>query len=161
MKNPVLYLLRQIALQRNASHTPHSLCPLTRIHSATVLLDSSVEDAATARASVKQYFDYQGIPVRIIAPAKGELDLLGTLRKKVRGPRAQEGSGELFVSLADGPECFFAEYEARCSHACFKVGRRQLSGEIYDMVVLAPENSAGVSQSAVFAEIKNYLNIIR
>ncbi len=161
MKNPVQSLLRLIALKRNCSGAPHGLCPLSRIRTATVLLDSSAEDADTARAGVKQYFDYHNIPVRILAPAKGELDLLGTLKKKVRGPRAQEDSGELFISLVDSPENFCSEYEARCSRASFKVGRRQLPGDVFDMVVLAPENSPEVSQTAVFAEIKNYLNIIR
>ena len=161
MKNPLQTLLRLIALKRNGSGAPHGLCPLSRIRTATVLLDSSAEDVDTARAGVKQYFDYHNIPVRILAPGKGDLDLLGTLKKKVRGPRAQEGSGELFISLVDSPESYFSEYEARCSRACFKVGRRQLPGDIFDLVVLAPENSLQVSQSAVFAEIKNYLNIIR
>ncbi len=161
MKNPVQYLLRLITLKRNGSRAPHGLCPLGRIRSATVLLDSSAEDFGAVLASVKRYFDAHNIPVHILAPAKGDFDLLGTLKKRFRGPRAEQGSGELFISLVDSPESFYAEYEARCSRACFKLGRRQLPGDIFDMVVLAPENSPAVSQSAVFEEIKNYLNIIR
>ncbi len=161
MKDPVQSLLRLVALKRNASRAPHGLCPLDRIRTATVLLDSSAEDLDAARASVKQYFDYHHIPVHILAPSKGDCDLLGTIRKKTRGPRAEQGSGELFISLVDRPESFFAEYEARCSRACFKVGRHQLPGDVFDLVVLAPEGTPPASQSAVFAEIKNYLNIIR
>ncbi len=161
MKNPLTYLLRLIALKRNCSSAPHGLCPLSRINSATVVVDPLSEDASGTASAVKQYFDYHGIPVHILCPGRGDLDLAGTVRKKVRGPRAEEGSGELFISLVDRPQSFFAEYEARCSRACFKVGRRQLKGEVFDLVVLAPEGVSEVSQTAVFAEIKNYLNIIR
>ncbi len=161
MINPVTYLLRLIALKRNCSHAPHGLRPLSRISSATVLVDPLSEDAAGTASAVRQYFDYHSIPVHILCPGREDLDLIGTIKKKVRGPRTGEGSGELFISLVDRPESFFAEYEARCSRACFKVGRRQLSGEVFDLVVLSPERVRDVSQTAVFAEIKNYLNIIR
>ena len=161
MKNPFVLLLRAIALKRNESRSPHCLHPLREIKAATVLLDTAAEDTAAVKSAVKQYFDYHGITVRIFCPGSRDLDLMGTLKRKVRGPRLDENAGEMFISLVDPLADFCSEYEARCSRACFKVGRRQLPGDVFDLVILSPEGTEPPSQSAVFSEIKNYLNIIR
>ncbi len=161
MKNPLVLLLRHIALRRNESDTPHCLCPLDRIRTATVLVAPMQEDSDAVKSAVKQFFSYNNIPVNIISPGNGELNLAGAIKKKFRGERLPEGSGELLISLADTDSMFWPEYEARCSKACFKIGRRQLKNGVFDLVVLPPENGSTPSQSAVFSEIKNYLNIIR
>lgn len=162
MKNPLVLLLRHIALRRNESKAPHSLRPLCTIRQATVLIAPHQEDSDAVKAAVRQYFSYNNIPaVNILSPDKGELDLAGTIRKKSRGDRLPEDSSELLISLAGPEDGFWPEYEARCSNACFKIGRSQLKGGVFDLVILPPENGNIPSQSAVFAEIKNYLNIIR
>ena len=115
MKNPFVLLLRHIALRRNESDTPHCLCPLDRIRTATVLVTPMQEDSDAVKSAVKQYFSYNNIPVNIISPGSGELNLAGAIKKKFRGERLPEGSGELLISLADTDSAFWPEYEARCS----------------------------------------------
>lgn len=161
MKNPFVLLLRLIALRRNESNTPHGLHPLNAIREATVLVAPQQEDSDAVRAAVSQFFSYNNIPVHIFCPTCKDIDLAGTIKKKSRGERAAQGAGELLISLADPEDAFWAEYEARCSRACFKIGRRQLKGDVFDLVILPPESGNIPSQSAVFSEIKNYLNIIR
>lgn len=161
MKNPIVLLLRHIALRRNESMAPHSLRPLSAIRQATVLVAPLHDDSDAVKSSVRQYFSYNNIPVRILSPEKGDLDLAGTIKRRKRGDHLPANSGELLVCLAGSDDGFWPEYEARCSNACFKIGRRQLKGGVFDLVVLPPESGSSPSQSAVFAEIKNYLNIIR
>lgn len=161
MKNPLVLLLRHIALGRNKSIVPHSLQPLSAIRQATVLIAPLHEDSNAVKSAVKQYFSYNSIPVKILSPSDKDLDLAGTIKKKSRGARLPEGSGELLICLAGPDDGFWPEYEARCSNACFKIGREKLKGGGFDLVILPSENGSTPSQSAVFSEIKNYLNIIR
>lgn len=158
MKNPILLLCRWYVLRRDRSGEPTSLLPLRKVHSVTVLVDTEAaeEDSARISRAARQFFDYQGIPVRILSPARKDLDLIGRIKGQVRGSREED----LFISLAASPDNFTAEYEARCSKARFKVGRCSLPGRVFDLVVAAPE-SGETSQAAAFAAIKDYLNKIR
>lgn len=161
MKNPFLLLGRKLALRRHRSTTPTSLLPLHALHGALVFVEISEEEDDPERIAraVRQFFDYQGIPVRIISPRKEDLNLLGFRKKHIReadGPRQED----LFVSLAASPENFAAEFEARCSPARFKVGRCDFPDGVFDLVVAGPEDRQ-TSQAAAFAAIKDYLNKIR
>ena len=162
MKNPFLTVCRWFAVRRNRSSVPTTLLPLREVRSATVFVDTTVEGEDPARISraVRQFFDYHGIPVQVLCPQKGDLNLLGILKERVRGTRENPRQEDLFISLAGSPENYAAEYEARCSTARFKVGRFQLQGGVYDLVVATPETSEA-GQAAAFAAIKDYLNKIR
>ena len=159
MQNPIRILFRKIALRRNRSKIPHSILPLDIISHATVLVDPTKDDAVQTCGAVKQYFGYRNIPVSIFCPSPQELDFLGTIRKKSR-PVLPEGSVELFICLISEESSFLAEYEAKCSKAAFKIGRCEFDGKVFDMTFFGPEG-AEVSQSAVFASVKEYLEIIR
>ena len=158
MKNPFALLLRYIALRRNGSEVPHGLHPLSAIRQATVLLSPLEEDCSDVKADIERFFGQKNITVRLICPDKKDLDLIGTVKKKFRADRLPEGSGELLVSLPNPDGGFWTEYEARCSNACFKIGRRQCKGGVFDLVILSPDSGNPSSQSAVFSEIKTYLN---
>lgn len=160
MKNPLALLLRHIALRRNGSDVPHGLHPLSEIRQATVLVSPLEEDCAAAKADVERFFGQKNIAVRLICPEGRDLDLIGTVKKKFRGDRLPEGSGELLISLANPDGEFWPEYEARCSNACFKIGRRQYKGGVFDLVILSPDDGNPPSQEAIFSEIKTYLNNI-
>ena len=161
MKNPLLTFFRWLALRQDHSTVPTTLMPLAKVKLATVFVDTTQpeEDPARVCRAVQQFFDYHGIPVTILCPKKGDLNLLGCLRQKVRGTR-ESRQEDLFISLAASPDNFAAEYEARCSPARFKVGRCRLKGDVFDLVVAVPENGEA-SQTAAFAAIKDYLNKIR
>lgn len=161
MKNPVVTIIRRIALQQGRSTVPTTLLPLAKVRGAVVYVNAMApdEDAGNVCHSVQQFFDYQGIPVQILCATKENLNWRGFLRKRVRGTR-ETRTEDLFISLATSPEDFASEYEARCSPARFKVGCCQLPGNVFDLVVAVPENGES-SLLALFSAIKDYLNKIR
>ena len=161
MKNPLVTFGRWMALRRGRSTVPTELLPLAKVHGAMVFVDTTVpeEDPEHVCRAVQQFFDYQGVPVLILCPAKRDVNWRGFIKKRVRGTNVSRQE-DLFISLAASPDNFAAEYEARCSKARFKVGRCQLPGDVFDLVVAVPDNGES-SQLAVFSAIKDYLNKIR
>ena len=65
---------------------------------------------------------------------------------------------DLFISLIRGGD-FPIEFMAKCSRARFKIGRQQLPGDTFDMVVSEPEDKV-FSQEEVFSGIRDYLKFI-
>lgn len=160
MRNPAKYLIRRIALRKYSSGATRGLLPLDRIGSAAVFVDSSAEDAERACDDARRFFGGMGIPVTVLCPGKEELNYAGYMRRRFREPEGRPRSEELFITLADSPECFASEFEARCSPASFKVGRYQLSGDVFDLVVTSPEG-VPAGQAAVFGAVKDYLSKIK
>lgn len=161
MNNPLLKFCRWMALRGRRSTVPTALMPLTKVHSVTVYVDGldPEEDPAVVCREVRQYFDKLDIPVLILCPQRGDFNLLGFLKKRVRGgPESRQE--ELFISLAGSPDDFASEYEARCSTARFKVGRSRLSDNVYDLVVATPEDEPA-TQVVAFKVIQDYLSKIR
>lgn len=160
MKNPLKLLLRRISLRRRRSDVPHGITPLTRLQCATVLIDAEEQDAEATAGAAKQFFGYHGIKVKLLSPGKGDCNVIGGLRKSCRGESFPAGEAELFVSLLDREDNFLSDNEAVHSRAVFKVGRREIPGRVYDMVILPPDGEKA-SQSAVFAAFKEYISKIR
>ena len=160
MKNPILTLYRKVVLQRDRSQVPTTLMPLSVIRSVTVYVDGLAEgeDPQSVRRAVQQYFDYHSIPVTILCPRKRDINLFGRLKNRARGTR-ESRKEDLFISLAGSPDNFAAEYEACCSTAHFKVGRCNLPGDVFDLVVANPEEGEA-NQIAAFAAIKDFLDKI-
>ena len=159
MKRPLLAFCRRRVLRRDRSTVPTGLLPLPQVGSAAVFVDAAEEDAASVCGQVQAAFDRLGIPVLILCPQKGDLNLLGYPRKRVRSASAPRQE-ELFISLSGSPECFAAAYEACCSPARFKVGRCPLPDGVYDLVV-TPPGDAGAGQAEAFSAIMEYLDKIR
>ena len=162
MKNPILSVVHWYVLHRDRSKVPTTLMPLKKIKSATVYVDAEEagEDAGPLCRAVKQFFDYQGIPVLVLCPTAQDVNLLGYLKARMRGSRKEPRSEDLFISLASTADNFAATYEACCSTARFKVGRCALPGGVFDLVVTPPGDS-DASQAAAFAAIKDYLYKIK
>ena len=159
MKNPLLKLCRRLALRSLKEGAPTRLLPLCEVRSALVYVDGSAgEDLPLVCRNVQQFFDYQGIPVRILQPGRSELDLIGRPGKKLREGLA--AGTDLLVCLNASPENFTAEYLSRSIPARFKVGCRALEGNVYDLVVAPPEGAGG-GQAAAFAAIRDLLVKIR
>ena len=139
MKNPILSVVHWYVLRRDRSKVPTTLMPLKKIKSATVYVDAEEagEDAGPLCRAVKQFFDYQGIPVLVLCPTAQDVNLLGYLKARMRGSRKEPRSEDLF-----------------------KVGRCALPGGVFDLVVTPPGDS-DASQAAAFAAIKDYLYKIK
>lgn len=155
MTNPLLYVLRRMALRRNGSHLPHGLRPLDSVGSVAILFSAEGEEnEAIRREAAKQF---AGKSLRLLCPSKQDVDILGTLKKKYRG---DAWSDELFITLIEPSANFLSEYEARCSKAVFKVGRSRIAGDVFDLVLSDPEGESKTQYEALL-EIVKYLLIIR
>jgi hypothetical protein len=62
---------------------------------------------------------------------------------------------DLFISLIDGTD-YPLEFMAKCSQAKFKIGRVQLPGNTFDLVVADPSDRK-LTQKESFDAIKTYL----
>ena len=159
MKLPLLNLFRRLALRSLEPAAPTILLPLREVKSALVYVDGSEgpEAGAKIKRSVQQFFDYHGIPVRVLQPGRSELDLLGRPKGKLR--EELSAGTDLFVNLSVSPEDFTGEYLSRTVPARFKAGCRALEGNVYDLVAAPPEGGRG--QAAAFAAVRDLLVKIR
>ena len=130
--------LINIALHWLGSKVPTSLMRLEDISQVTVLLDAGAPDAAEAMDKVRNYFALKGIQL-IVVPVFP--------KKCIRAYR----NTQVLLSLV--PDAGWRlEYVVRRSRARFKIGRVQLPGEPFDLVVSDP---AGTSypQTEVFSRM--------
>lgn len=111
---------------------------LSRIHSAVVLLDADAPDFPEAALEVEKFFRKKGISLTLKAVHR---------RGFILPPREVD----LFLSLLPEKN-WHADLDARMSKASFKAGRRQLRGELFDLVVSTPEGSS-FGQVAIFRRI--------
>ena len=160
MKNPFKLLLRRIALGRRRSDVPHGITPLSHLRCATVLIDAEQQDAEATAGAARQFFGYHNIGVKILCPSKDDCNIIGGLKKSRRGEPLAAGDAEIFISLLDREDNFLSDNEAVHSRAVFKVGRREIPGKVYDMIILPPDGEKA-SQSAVFSAFKEYIIKIR
>ena len=158
MFEPLKRLVRARALRRHASTTPTGIVPLDRIREAVVFIDASTQAVAVLSDDVRAFFAERGIALRILSPQPQELNWYGRIRPPRKGtppPPAED----LFVSLC-APDNFASTFAAVSSPARFKVGRAQLPGNVYDIVV---KDREGVCESAitVFKTMTQLLNQIQ
>lgn len=156
MINPLKYLLRLFALERHGSGERQCIIPLEEVRAAAVFIDAAQPGADAAEVSVRDFFDSRNVELTVLKPSGPQLNYAGYMKRKFRMPGGSARHEDLFISLSDNPGDFAAEFESRCSPARFKVGRVQLSGEIFDMVV-SPRGDERAGQDAVFGAISEYL----
>lgn len=167
---------RKRSLRKYSSKEATGISPLSQIRSAVAFI--MVEDAFFDECkeailmfykanNIKGeifFFDFRkiGKEERLITSIKTtvlktDLNWFGKpSREKVE---AMLGSGpDLFISLIKG-DGFPIEFMAKCSRAKFKIGRKQLSGNTFDLVFTEPEGKS-FSSTDVFNEIKAYLKKI-
>ena len=170
-------LFRRYSLRRNASQEPTGLLPVGSVRSAVAFID--VEDTSFDRCkqALMNFFRERGIKFDIFffdfrKLTQGErliTSITTTVLKKDLnwyGRPSQEkmklmleGEPDLFLSLLP-QNSFPLEYMARCSRARFKVGRQQLPGGVFDLVVLDPAGKR-LSQEEAFRSILTYLERIK
>ena len=152
MLEPVKDLLRRQSLKKNASTEPTGFVPLDKIHSAVAFID--VEDTSFNECknilmlffrehNIKGdifFFDFRKLTEgeRLITSItttilKKDLNWFGKpSREKV--DLMLGGEPDLFISLLPFND-FPIEFMATCSRARFKVGRVQLPGNTFDLVM--------------------------
>ncbi len=157
MTSPLKYVLRHFALKKSASRMPQGIVPISGIRSAAVFVDRELPGAQAAEDAVRKFFSAHGIELLILSPEKDQLNYAGFMRRKFRMPAGAQRTEDLFVCLSDNPMNFAAEFETRCSPAGFKVGRRQIPGDVFDLVVCPPSGGKEVDQRAAFDEIAGFL----
>jgi len=169
--------LRRHSLKKDASKEPTGLLPLQAVRSAVAFISVEEADFDACKNAMMAYFRDKGIKADIFffdfrKIAKGErliTSITTTVLKKDlnwygRPSREKtalvlDGDPDLLLSLL--PEAHYPlEYLARCSKARFKIGREQLSGNLFDLVLKDPAGKA-LSQKEAFEEIVKLLEKIR
>ncbi len=169
--------LRRHSLKKAASRQPTGLLPLQAVKSAVAFIDVEDPGFDSCKNAILAFYREKGIKGDIFffdfrKIAKGErlITSINTtvLRKDLNwyGRPSREkarimldGNPDLLLSLFPTVN-YPLEYMVRCSTARFKVGREQLSGNIFDLVALDPPGSP-LSQANAFREIVNLLEKIR
>lgn len=169
-------LFRKKALKKYAGKTHTGFIPLNDIHTAVSVID--VEDTSfdSCKEAVLAFYrehDIKGeifiLDFRKTNPEERQItSIMNTILKKDLswyGKPSEEKisllngkNPDLFISLVSGDD-FPVEFIARSSPAKFKIGRTQLPGGTFDLVVAEPQ---GVSCTAeeIFTKIKEYLGVI-
>ena len=170
-------IFRKRSLRRHASTVPTGILPLGKIKSYVAVID--VEDSTfdTCKTNIMNYFrgmdirgsvffqDFRkiGSEDRLITSiqttiTKKDLDWLGRPNKYKLGV-LEEQNPDLFISLIKDPE-FAIEYMTKTSKAKFKIGRKQMDGNLFDLVISDPAGK-DISQMECFNAIKVYLGKIQ
>ena len=137
--NPFRVLLRLLLMRHHASKVPTGITPLSDIRTAVVYVNQEDPHCEPAKLKIKQFFDSQGISVRIISP----------LDRDVRT------SSDLFLAI-NNKQGISERYAARSSTAKYKAGRHQFGRNIYD-VVLSDLSDEPLKVDYVFDAFKDLL----
>lgn len=170
-------IFRKKSLRRHASEVPTGIIPLDRIKSYVAVIDVEDPSFDTCKEAILAFFREQGIKGSIFFMdfrKIGSEDRLITsiqttiTRKDVNWygkpsrykMKVLEGlSPDLFISLIREPD-FTLEYMSRTSGARFKIGRKQVDGKTFDMVISDPHEKP-LSQLESFSAMKTFLTRIQ
>ncbi len=170
-------IFRKRFLRKVSSTKATGLLPLQDIHSAAIIIDTEEPASDECKENVQAWFKSNGIRSTFFFFdfSKGNEDERQTtslnntlLRKDLNwfGRPAKEklemiaqDNSDVLISLVDNSE-FPIECIGKSAPAKFKIGRRQLTGRTFDLVV---ENSPTQSFTALeaFNEIARYLETIK
>lgn len=170
-------IFRRKFLRKTAGKSTSGLLPLSAIRSATVIMDAEDTGCEACKSKVEAFCKANGIKLTVWFfdfAGKGEderqtTSLDRTLLKKDLNwwgrPSMEtiktfaEESPDMMISLIDSNH-FPVECIAKCSAAKFKIGRKQLKGRTFDLVI-GDSPSQSFSQEEAFVEITRYLETIR
>lgn len=177
MLDNVKDFLRAQSLKKYASTEPTGITPIDKVRSAVAFID--VEDTSFNECknelmaffrehNIKGdifFFDFRKLTEgeRLITSItttvlKKDLNWFGRpSHEKIK--LMLEGEPDMFISLLRTTD-YPLEFMAKCSKARFKVGRVQLPGDTFDLVVKDPEDRQ-FSEAEVFTEMAKFLDKIR
>ncbi len=169
--------LRKRALLKYTSKTPTSILPLDEIRSAIAIIDVQDPYFDTCKGALMAFFRDNGI--------KGEIYFLDLrkIEKEERlftsvsttillkdlnwyGRPSSEKIRLLTGSPTDALIClipdteFLTEFIAKCTTARYKIGRVQLPGNTFDLVISDPEDKP-LSQRESFEAMKPFIKLIK
>ncbi|MBR5255471.1 MAG: hypothetical protein IKV62_01680 [Bacteroidales bacterium] len=177
MLEPVKDLLRRQSLKKNASPEPTGFVPLDKIRSAVAFIN--VEDTSFNECknilmlffrehNIKGdifFFDFRKLTEgeRLITSItttilKKDLNWFGKPSKE-KVNLMLGGEPDLFISLLPTTD-YPLEFMATCSRAHFKIGRVQLPGNIFDLVIKDPEDRK-LSEAEFCKEMIKFMDKIR
>ena len=170
-------IFRKSSLKKNASTVETGFLPLNRIRSYVAVIDVYDTSFDACKTAIMNYFrshningcvffqDFRkiGSEDRLITSiqttiTRKDLDWLGR-PNKYKLNVLKEMNPDVFISLINDPG-FAVEYMARTSNARFKIGRKQLPGNLFDLVIKDPAGK-DLSQLQSFQAMKEYLNRIQ
>jgi len=173
------YYRRQY-LRRFASDIQTGIMPMSKVRSAATLIDVQDPHFDELKAAIQAFYREYGLN-----GVKGEI-LFFDLRKVESKERLltgvqttllardlnwcgrpsrekintlQSAEYDLFISLIPGKD-FILEFTAKACNAHFKIGRTQLPGNTFDMIVSDPSDRQ-LSPLESFTAIKSYLTKIK
>lgn len=168
---------RKRSLRKHSSTVSTGIVPLADIRSYVAIIDVEESTFDPCKTAIMNFFrahnikgcvffqDFRkiGSEDRLITSiqttiTKKDLDWIGR-PSRYKLNVLEEQAPDLFISLVKNPE-FSIEYMARTSKARFKIGRSQLGGNIFDLVISDPAGK-NVSQMECFSVIKSYLTKIQ
>ncbi len=170
-------IFRRQCLKKYSSTVPTGIVPVSGLRSAVAFID--VEDTSFDECKgllvnffreheIKGeifFFDFRRLSEgeRLITSIqttilRKDLNWFGRPSKEKFGLMLK-GEPDLFISLIKKEE-FPIEFMAKCSRARFKIGRRQLPGNTFDLVV-SDSKEKPVSQADLFRQILVYLDRIK
>lgn len=168
---------RKRSLRKHSSTVPTEILPLGKIHSYVAIIDVEEQSFDTCKTAIMNFFrandikgcvffqDFRkiGSEDRLITSiqttiTKKDLDWIGR-PSRYKMNVLEEQAPDLFISLVKNPD-FAIEYMVRTSKARFKIGRTQIDGDIFDLVISDPTGKE-VSQKDCFSVIKSYLTKIQ
>ena len=176
----IVNFLRKQTLKKHGSKVETGITPLSAIRTAVAFID--VED--TSFDACKQelmafyrennirgeifYFDFRKLndTERLITSItntvlKKDLNFYGKPSKE-KLKLMLEAKPDIFISLINKDD-YPIRYMASCCEAKFKVGRKQLPGNIYDLVIVEQPSLDGTStpQADIFKSVKSLLLKVR
>ena len=177
MLEPIKDMFRRHSLKKNASTEPTGFVPLEKIHSAVAFID--VEDTSfnECKNTLMLFFREHNIKGDIFffhfrKLSEGErliTSITTTILKKDLnwyGKPSHEkvalmldGEPDLFISLLPSTD-YPIEFMASCSRAHFKIGRVQLPGNTFDLVIKDPEGRK-LCEADYCKEIIKFMDKIR
>ena len=168
---------RKNSLKKHSSTVPTGIVPLSEIRSYVAIIDVEEPSFDACKTAIMNFFrshnikgsvffqDFRkiGSEDRLITSiqttiTKKDLDWIGR-PSRYKLNVLEEQAPDLFISLVKNPD-FAIEYMARTSKARFKIGRTQMSGNLFDLVISDPAGKE-ISQMDSFTVIKSYLTKIQ
>lgn len=165
-------VMRRRVLAKWGSNVPTSITSLSQLHTAVAFLDVSDASYKDAVEELTSFFWANGIQGKFVYFDFRKLDsdsqLLTERQRTVTADdlnwfgcpareildMVEQDKPDLLISLLRSSD-FAVDFLAKCSRAKFKIGRVQLPGKTFDLVVNDKRNG-NLRQVEIFREMLNY-----
>lgn len=172
----IIDFLRQNSLKKHGSKVPTGITPIKDIRSAVAFID--VEDTSfdACKNALMTFFREYSIKGEVFFFDFRKLNdterlitsITNTVLKKDLNFYGKPSKEKVNVMLAAQPDLFISlinkddypiQYMASCCEAKYKVGRKQLPGDIFDLVVCEQDSEEGTSlpEAEIFKSIKELM----